>query len=201
MKRCTWIAALLWLFHPGSSLAQYIVPLDPATARLTYFAGAEGSGVPGGFPNAYELHFGMQGSFTLEVLPSGQGDITQADFTLVGNEAAFQGNPADRALIEGEARQILLTAMFSIERGPPLDRTVFRADFNDIGPDLVLDFFRQTLVSMEGGPDLAEVDGPGYRYTYPVPEPVTVILLMAGCACVLACRVFIHWQTAGRARP
>ena len=125
----------------------------------------------------------MQGSFTLEELPTGHGDITAADFVLVGNEAAFQGDPADRASVEENARQILLTAMFDIERGPPLDRTVFRAEFEGLGNDLVLEFFRQTLVSMDGGPELTAVDGPGYRYTYPVPEPTTVLLLGAACAC------------------
>jgi hypothetical protein len=141
--------------------------------------------VPGGVPNPFELHFGMQGSFTLEELPNSQGDITAADFVLVGNEAAFQGRPDERAFLEDNARQILLTAMFSVERGPPLDRTVFRAEFEGLGSELVLEFFRQTMVSMDGGPELTAVDGPGYRYTYPVPEPTTLILLVATFACAL----------------
>ena len=81
---------------------------DPATARFTYLASPEGPGVPGGLPNAYVLHFGMQGMFTITELPNNEGDITQADFILVGNEAAFQNNPEGRAWIEATARQILL---------------------------------------------------------------------------------------------
>jgi hypothetical protein len=186
MKHTFLFAALLALAVPSPLFAQYVVTLDPATARFTYFPSAEGPGVPGGVPNAYMLHFGMQGMFTLDE-QANQGDITQADFTLVGNEAAFQGNPANRAFIEESARQILLSAMFTAEHGPPLDRTVFRAQFPGIGQDLVLEFFRQTLVSMDGGPELTMVDGPGYRYTYPVPEPATVVLILAASAlCVVS---------------
>jgi hypothetical protein len=183
MKRRILLGIVAWLGLSTSLHAQYVVPLDPATARFTFFPGAEGIGVPGGVPNAFELHFGMQGSFSLDELPNNQGDITTADFVLVGNEAAFQGRPGERAFLEETSRQILLTAMFSVERGPPLDRIVFRAEFEGHGQDLVLEFFRQSLVRMDGGPELTAVDGPGYRYTYPVPEPATVLLLLAACAC------------------
>jgi len=182
MKRDCLIAAVISLAISSPSYAQFTVPLDPATARFTYFPSPEGPGVPGGVPDPFELHFGMQGMFTLEELPN-QGDITQADFILLGNEAAFQNDPARRAQLEETARQILLTAMFSVEHGPPMDRTVFRADFNDFGPDLVLEFFRQTLVRMEGGPDQRPVDGQGFQYSYPIPEPATVVLILAACTC------------------
>jgi hypothetical protein len=199
MKRPVPLAIVVWLGLSTSLQAQYVVPLDPTTARFTFFPSAKGNGVPGGVPNAFELHFGMQGSFTLEELPNNQGDITQADFALIGNEAAFQADPGERALIEETARQILLTAEFSLERGPPLDRTVFRAELEGIGKDLVLEFFRQTLVSMDGGPDLSAVDGPGYRYTYPVPEPATVFLLVAACACAVMWQYIRRaWRTASR---
>jgi hypothetical protein len=113
------------------------------------------------------------------------GKITTADFILLGNELAFQNNPPRRAQLEETSRQILLTAVFAVEHGPPLDRTVFRADVS--GPDLVLEFFRQQLVRMDGGPDLRPVDGEGFLYSYPVPEPATALLLLGGCT-FIGCR-------------
>ncbi len=161
---------------PSALFAQYDVMLDPATARLVYLPGAEGSGVPGGLPNPFLLHFGMYGMLTIEE-QGNTGKITTADFVLVGNEAAFQNNPQDRARIEDISRQVLLTAMFTVEHGPPMDRTLFRADVT--GPDLELEFFRQTLVRMEGGPDLPPIDGEGFRYVYPVPEPGAIMFVLA----------------------
>ncbi len=71
--------------------------------------------------------------------------------------------------------------MFTVEHGPPMDRTLFRADVT--GPDLELEFFRQTLVRMDGGPDLTPVDGEGFRYVYPVPEPGAVTFVLAVFCC------------------
>jgi hypothetical protein len=182
MRNCL-IPALLLLAIPSSAFAQTSVTLEPATARFTYFPSPEGPGIPGGVPDPFELHFGMQGTFVVEELPNNTGDITQANFILLGNDAAFQNDPARRAAIEETARQILLDAMFSVERGPPLDRTVFRAGFPPFGRDLTLEFFRQTLVRMDGGPDSRPVDGNGVLYTYPVPEPPARALLLIACAC------------------
>jgi hypothetical protein len=183
MKRNCLILALFLIAIPSSAFAQTSVTLDPATARFTYFPSPEGPGIPGGVPNPFELHFGMQGTFVIEELPNNAGDITQANLILVGNDAAFQNDPARRAKIEESARRILLDAMFSVERGPPLDRTAFRAAFPPFGRDLTLEFFRQTLQQMDGGPDTRAVDGDGVLYTYPIPEPATIVLLLALCAC------------------
>ena len=183
MKRYCLIAALVCFAHPSLLLAQFTVALDPATARFTYFPSGEGPGVPGGVPSAYELHFGMQGMLTAEEQTDDRGRVTQADFVLLGNEAAFAGNPQRRAQLEETSRQILLTAIFTVQHGPPLDRTEFRADVD--GPDLVLEFFRQQLVRMDGGPDQRPVDGEGFRYSYSVPEPAAPLLLLGGCACVV----------------
>jgi hypothetical protein len=180
MKRHLFLAALVYCALSSALFAQYDVTLDPATARLVYLPGAEGSGVPGGLPDPFMLHFGMNGMLTIEE-QGNTGKITLADFVLVGNEAAFQNNPQDRARIEETSRQILLTAMFTVERGPPLDRTLFRADVT--GPDLELEFFRQTLVRMDGGPDLPPIDGEGFRYVYPVPEPGVVMFVLAAFGC------------------
>jgi len=190
MKHIFLIAALLVITSPSWLFAQFVVSLDPATARFIYFPPSFGPGIPGGVPSEYELHFGMQGMFTLEQLPNNQGDITETDIVLLGNEAAFQGNPAGRAQIQETARQILLNTLFTAERGPPLDRTVFRGDVS--GPDLVLEFFRQSLVSMHGGPDLRPVDGAGYQYAYPVPEPSAMALLLAGGTFAAAWRIRRH---------
>ena len=180
MTRYCLIAALIWFARPTALFAQFTVGFDPATARFTYFPSGKGPGVPGGVPNAYELHFGMQGMLTIEEQTDDRGKVTQADFVLLGNETAFQSNPQRRAQLEETSRQILLTAVFTVEHGPPLDRTVFRADV--AGPDLVLEFFRQQLVRMDGGPDLRPVDGEGFRYSYPVPEPAAPFSLLAACA-------------------
>jgi PEP-CTERM motif len=181
------LATIISLALPSTVFAQFVVSLDPATARFTYFPPSFGPGIPGGVPNEYELHFGMQGMFTMEELPNNQGDITQADLVLLGNDAAFQSDPAGRAQVQETARQILLNTVFTAEHGPPLDRTVFRGDVS--GPDLVIEFFRSTLVRMEGGPDIRPVDGPGYQYTYPIPEPSTVALLLAGCVFAMVWRL------------
>ena len=177
MTRYWLIVAIVWLARPPALFAQYTVALDPATARFTYFPSPEGPGVPGGVPGAFELHFGMRGTLTIDEQPDDRGKVTLADFVLVGNEAAFQGDPQRRAQLEETSRQILLTEEFAVEHGPPLDRTVFRADV--AGPDLVLEFFRQQLVRMDGGPDQRPVDGEGYRYSYPVPEPTTAAAPLA----------------------
>jgi hypothetical protein len=179
------LAPLTWFLLSSYSFAQMTVGLDPATARFTYLPSPEGPGVPGGIPDAYVLHFGMQGMFTITELPNNQGDITQADFILLGNETAFQNNPQRRAQLEATARQILLDTAFTVERGPPLDRTVFRGDI--AGPDLVLEFFRQSLVRMEGGPDQRPVDGEGFQYSYPIPEPGTPAMFLAACFCIALC--------------
>jgi hypothetical protein len=189
MNRVIFIAALIWVFHPSSSLAQTTVTLEPATARFAYFAAAEGSGIPGGVPNNYELHFGIQGTFTIQELAGNQGDVTAADFVLLGNDAAFLNDPAGRAQVEAFARSLLLDSMFSVERGPPLDRTIFRAEFDGFGPDLEIEFFRQSLVRMAGGPDALIIDGPGGRFSYPIPEPATVAWLLSACFCAVLCRV------------
>ena len=182
MRNCL-ISALFLLAIPLSAFAQTSFALEPATARFTYFPSPEGPGIPGGVPDPFELHFGIQGTFVVEELPNDMGDITQANFILLGNELAFQNDPARRAAIEETARQILLSAMFSVERGPPLDRTVFRADFPGLGRDLTLEFFRQTLVRMDGGPDNRAADGIGVLYSYPIPEPAARALLLIACAC------------------
>jgi hypothetical protein len=180
MKRYCLIAVLAWFACPSALFAQFSVGLDPATTRFTYFPSGKGPGVPGGIPDAYELHFGMRGMLTIEEQTEGRGKITQADFVLLGNDVAFQNDPQRRAQLEETSRQILLTAVFDVERGPPLDRTVFRAEV--AGPDLVLEFFRQQLVRMDGGPDLRPVDGEGFRYSYPVPEPATPLLVLGAFA-------------------
>lgn len=187
MNRYCLIAVPVWTALSSSLLAQFTVGLDPATARFTYFPSGEGPGVPGGVPGAYELHFGMRGNLTVEEHTDDRGRITQAGFVLLGNEATFQNDPLRRARLEETSRQILLSAIFSVEHGPPLDRTVFRADV--AGPDLVLEFFRQQLVRMEGGPDQRPIDGEGFQYSYPIPEPGTLILVLAACCCAALCRV------------
>jgi hypothetical protein len=197
MNRWITIAAFTSVFVPSSSFAQITVALDPITAQFVFFPGAEGIGIPGGVPNNYELHFGVQGTFTIQELPGDQGDITAADFALLGNDVAFQNDPQGRAQVEVFARSLLLDSRFSVERGPPLDRTVFRAEFAGFGPDLEIDFFRQTLVRMEGGPDFLFIDGSGGRFSYPIPEPGTVVLLLS------ACFVAVVWrrvQTSDRNR-
>jgi hypothetical protein len=180
MTRYCLIAALVWIARPSAVFAQFTVELDPATARFTYFPSGQGPGVPSGVPGAYELHFGMRGMLRIEEQADDHGKVTLADFVLLGNELAFQNNPQRRAQLEETSRQILLTAVFDVEHGPPLDRTLFRADV--AGPDLELEFFRQQLVRMDGGPDLRPVDGEGFRYSYPVPEPAASLLLFAACA-------------------
>jgi hypothetical protein len=184
MKRHLLPAALIAVVHwalPSALFAQYEVVLDPATARLIYLASSEGPGIPGGLPNPYMLHFGMDGMLRIDEQQGNTGKVTLADFVLVGNEAAFQNDPQKRARIEDTSRQILLTAMFTVERGPPLDRTLFRADV--AGPDLEIEFFRQTLVRMAGGPDLRLTDGDGFQYVYPVPEPGALAFIVAACCC------------------
>jgi hypothetical protein len=181
MSRSRYLGTLIWLTTVSSLFAQIDVPLDPATAGFIYLPSAEGPGIPGGAPNPYELHFGLQGMFRIEHQPIDVAKITQANFVLVGNDAAFQNDPRARAEIELRARETLLSATFDIELGPPLDRTVYRALF-EFGPNLEIEFFRQTLVHMDGGPDSAEIDGVGLRYVYPIPEPATVTLLVAACA-------------------
>jgi hypothetical protein len=135
------------------------------------------------------LHFGMNGMLTIEEQQGNTGKVTKADFVLVGNEAAFQNDPQDRARIEQISRDILMTAMFAVEYGPPMERTVFRADV--AGPDLVLEFFRNTLVHMEGGPDRTLIDGEGFLYAYPVPEPGALAFVVAAC-----CGVGVWWASA-----
>ncbi len=97
MKRHLLAAALIYCALPSALFAQFEVALDPATARLVYLPGPEGPGVPGGLPNPFMLHFGMNGMLTIEEQQGNTGKITTADFVLVGNEAAFQNNPQDRA--------------------------------------------------------------------------------------------------------
>ena len=184
MKRHLLIAAIIASANcaiPSAVCAQFEVMLDPATARLIYLASSEGPGIPGGLPDPYVLHFGMDGMLAIEEQQGNTGKVTLADFVLVGNEAAFLNRPQDRAYIEENARQILLTAMFTVEHGPPLDRTLFSADVR--GPDLELEFFRLTLVRMEGGPDLRLIDGDGFQYVYPVPEPGVLAVVMAVVCC------------------
>jgi hypothetical protein len=179
MKRQFLIAASIAVVHwalPSALFAQYEVMLDPATTRFVYLPSGLGSGVPGGMPDPHMLHFGMDGMLTVEE-QGNTGKVTLADFVLVGNEAAFLNNPQERARIEETSKQVLLTAKFTVEHGPPLDRTLFRADV--AGPDLELEFFRQTLVRMEGGPDLRLIDGEGFQYFYPVPEPGAMALAVA----------------------
>jgi hypothetical protein len=180
---------LIWIVLPSLSCAQTTVALDPASARFAYFAAAEGSGIPGGVPNNFRLHFGVQGTFTIQELAGDQGEATEADFVLVGNDAALQNKPQIRAEIEAFARSLLLDSMFSLQRGPPLDRTVFRAEFDGFGPDLEIEFFRQTLVRMEGGPEFRPVDGPGGQFAYPIPEPLTVTLILSAGFCAVLCRI------------
>jgi hypothetical protein len=180
MNRSFCLGTLIWLTTVPPLFAQIDVPLDPATAGFIYFPSAEGPGIPGGVPNPYQLHFGLQGMFRIEHQPVDVAKITQANFVLVGNDAAFQNDPQARAELELRARETLLSAIFDIEVGPPLDRTVYRAPF-PFGPDLEIEFFRQTLVRMAGGPDSTPIDGVGLRYVYPIPEPATVTLLVAAC--------------------
>jgi hypothetical protein len=184
MRRHLLVAVLIASVYcalPSSLFAQYDVALDPATARFIYLPSGLGGGIPGGLPDPHMLHFGMDGMLTIEEQQANTGKVTTADFVLVGNEAAFQNNPQDRARIEDISKQVLLTAMFTVEHGPPMDRTLFRADV--AGPDLVLEFFRQTLVRMEGGPDQRLIDGEGFQYFYPVPEPGAFALILAACCC------------------
>jgi hypothetical protein len=181
MDRLISITAFVWVLLPSSLFAQITVSLEPATSRFVFFAGAEGIGIPGGVPNNYELHFGILGTFTIQELPNNQGDVTAADFVLLGNDVAFENDPQGRTQVEAFARSLLVDSMFSVDRGPPLDRTVFRAEFDGFGPDLEIEFFRQSLVRMEGGPDYLFIDGPGGRFSYPIPEPGTVVLLLFAC--------------------
>lgn len=182
MKCLLVFSALVWLTAPSLLFAQFTVTLDPISSRFTYFAPPEGPGIPGGMPNPFELHFGMQGSFTIEELPNNQGDITQATFLLVGNDGLLQSDPERRAAHEEYARFLLLESVFRVEHGPPLDRTVFHAEFDDFGNGLVLEFFRNTLVRMEGGPDYRPADGHGAEYTYPIPEPGSFGYAITACS-------------------
>jgi hypothetical protein len=183
MRRLCLIAAVICLATPILSVAQLNLTLSADTARFVYFPPPRGSGVAGGVPSPFELHFGIQGSFVLTDLPGDQGDITQANFTLVGNETALANDPQLRADLETTAEQLLLSAPFTIERGPSLDRTVYRAPFVE-GRELELEFFRQTLVRMEGGPDSRPVDGPAFQYQYPVAEPANLVLGLVGGASI-----------------
>jgi hypothetical protein len=183
MKHVLLLTTLFCLAAPTLVSAQFTVNLDPTTARFTYFPPSEGPGIPQGVPHPFELHFGMQGTFTIEELPNNQGDITQAAFTLLGNEGLLQSDPQRWAGIEEYARFLLLESAFSVEHGPPLDRTVFRAQFDDFfGDDLVLQFFRDTLVRMDGGPDYRPSDGHAAHYAFPIPEPGGVVLAIAACS-------------------
>jgi hypothetical protein len=68
MKYQLLLTMLFCLAAPSFVAAQFTVNLDPATARFTYFPSTDGPGIPEGVPFPFELHFGMQGSFTIEEL-------------------------------------------------------------------------------------------------------------------------------------
>jgi hypothetical protein len=196
MKYLLLLFTVVSLAAPSLVSAQFTVNLDPATARFTFNPPSEGPGIPEGVPFPFELHFGMQGSLTIEELPNNQGDITQAAFTLVGNDALLQNDPQRWAGIEEYARFLLLESVFSVEHGPPLDRTVFRAQFDDFfGDDLVLEFFRDTLVRMEGGPDYRPSDGHAARYTFPIPEPGGFMTALAACSWAGFWWIGRRWKT------
>jgi hypothetical protein len=163
---------------------EFEVNVSPKNARILYIPGAEGVGLPGCLPDAYHCVFGLELALVFKVdVPSAVAQVST--LKLHGNDAAFADHPEERLLIEDAAAVLLRDAIFNVEHGPPLDRTVFTAEFPM--SDLNFEFFRQSLVAISGGPELTAVNGTGYVFSYPVPEPESWMLTSLVGLVMLAC--------------
>jgi len=162
-------------------------------STYTYKPSPEGPGIPGGQPSAYELDFGVGGTFTVEYdRMADTARLLNVELVLTGNEAVQMNPPnafvpvtADRVEDWLEARP-LFHNLFVLA---PWDQ--YQAEDP---PGLYLFDFLQGSVRLEGGYDHTPADGDAMLFDInageqPIPEPGA--LALAGIALTLAAVVAI----------
>jgi hypothetical protein len=184
---CCFVAAAGLLVFAARPNAAAVTPYTiVAGSEYTYKPPSEGPGIPGGMPSAYELDFGISGTFDVDVDLGAVGPavlrLLNVDLVLTGNEA-IQMNPPDF----GEVTADRVAAFLEARRlhNLPVGAIVFA---DETYPEL-----RVMLQSLEGGLllfggyDATPIDGPGILFQLgaePVPEPHTCLAAAIGIGLV-----------------
>lgn len=88
----TGLLLLMAIADADAGVMRTMYQIDPG-GHYTYKPSPEGSGIPGGAPNAYELDFGIAGTFVYELdLANSTARFHDLNLTLTGNES-IQANP------------------------------------------------------------------------------------------------------------
>jgi len=158
-------------------------------STYTYKPGPEGPGIPGGQPSAYELDFGVGGTFTVEYDRTVYtARLLNVELVLTGNEAV-QMNPPNAFLpVTAERVEDWLEARLfhNLFVAAPWDQ--YQAEDP---PGLHLFDFLQGSVRLEGGYEHTAADGDGMLFDInareqPIPEPGVFALAGIGLALATA---------------
>jgi len=179
-------ASLIFLAPPAGQAA----PLEVKPYRIapgatyTYKPSPEGPGIAGGMPSAFELDFGVAGTFAVEYdRMAFTARLLNLDLVLTGNEAVQMNPPAFTPVTADRVEEFLVARLFdNLFVAAPLDQYQERTYDN-----FYLYDFLQGAIRLQGGFDVTPVDGPAMLFDASaqlIPEPVAAALL--GVALALA---------------
>jgi hypothetical protein len=169
--------------------------------QYTYKPSPFGSGIPGGIPSAYELGFGIGGTFVYELDNSGPtARLLDLDLMLTGNEAIQAAPPAFDAVTADRVEEFLASQTFVEDFVGGLLHLE-----SSTYPELKLTDGLNGSLSISGGFDSTPVDGNGMLFDFSavaVPEPTGFTLVATAMFALCArrsCRFRIG--TAASRRP
>ena len=172
------------------ALLVFIVAVDPAAAVVTqtpyqihaggmyqYKPSPLGPGIPGGMPSAYELDFGIGGTFVYELDTAGPtARLLNLDLVLTGNEA-IQAAPPGFAPVTADRVEAYLASHVFVE---DFIGGLLHLESSTV-PGLKLSDGLNGNIAIIGGYDHTPVDGDGIQFQFSarvVPEPAAVVLVV-----------------------
>jgi hypothetical protein len=179
------LVLILFAAPAFAAITQQLYEINPGGV-YQYFPSPEGPGIPGGMPNAFQLDFGIGGTFLYEFDTAGPtARLLDLDLFLTGNEA-IQAAPPFGGVTAGRVEIYLASHTFVTDFIGGLVHLE-----SSTHPNLKLTDALNGNLLISGGYDARPVDGDGLHVQFSaqlVPEPATSSLLAVAAFGVIRAR-------------
>jgi hypothetical protein len=185
-------ASLILMFAAATALAEITQTkyLIHPGGQYTYKPSPEGPGIPGGVPNAFELEFGIGGTFVYELDTAGPttARLLNIDLVLTGNQAIQESPPAGATVTADRVEEFLGSHTFVEDFIGGLVHLQ-----SSTHEDLKLTDGLNGNLSINGGFDNTPADGIGLQFDFSavaIPEPAGIALVATAALALLGSRSF-----------
>jgi hypothetical protein len=180
----------------SADIRQTIYQINPG-GQYTYKPSPLGPGIPGGMPSAYELDFGIAGTFVYELDTAGPtARLLNLNLTLTGNEA-IQAAPPPFATVTADRVEEYLASHTFVE---DFIGGLLHLEYSTHEGLKLTDGLNGTLM-ITGGFDATPVDGTGVLFDFSavaIPEPAGIALVATAALALSGWRNF-RPRTTGKA--